>query len=90
MNFDKLKSYGIEPKINDLFSQLPDEAILSPADVALLLNRNKETVRRWCRLGKLPSYNWGGKYAICASDFKEFMKHSQNHNSYINFVGESG
>lgn len=63
--------------VNQKFEQIPDQMMLNPADISLLLNISKETVRRWCRTGKLESYNWGGKYVICASDFKEFLRNSK-------------
>jgi excisionase family DNA binding protein len=77
INYEKLKKRGMEPTLNKKFDQLPDEATLTPQDIALLLNLSKETIRRWCRTGKLPAYSWGGKYAVCSSDFKEFMRNSK-------------
>jgi len=76
-DYQKLKIRGMAPKLNRRFEQLADESTLSPQDVAILVNLSNETVRRWCRSGKLPSYNRGGKYAICTNDFKEFMLRSK-------------
>ncbi|WP_253514837.1 helix-turn-helix domain-containing protein [Peribacillus frigoritolerans] len=73
-----LKVFGLEPKLNELFCAIPDESVLTPNQIAALLVRSEETIRRWCRKGKLPAYNWGGKYVIMGSDFKEFMIASRN------------
>ncbi|MEK3977889.1 helix-turn-helix domain-containing protein [Psychrobacillus sp. FSL K6-2836] len=62
--------------IHDIFN-LPDEEILHPEDIALMINMHVESVRRWCRQGKLPSYNFGNKYVIVGEDFKTFMKRSK-------------
>jgi excisionase family DNA binding protein len=66
--------------INDQFKNIDDKAMLRPSEIAKLLRVHKETVRRWCRNGMLPAYNWGGKYVICGSDFKSFMQQSHNLN----------
>ncbi|MBY0098689.1 helix-turn-helix domain-containing protein [Mesobacillus maritimus] len=51
-----------------------DDAVLHAEDIAKLVNMHTESVRRWCRTGKLPSYNFAGKYIVVGSDFKEFMR----------------
>ncbi|PLT28201.1 helix-turn-helix domain-containing protein [Peribacillus deserti] len=73
-----LKKFGLEPKLHDLFCAIPDDSVLTPYQIASILVRSEETIRRWCRKGKLPAYNWGGKYAIMGSDFKIFMQTSHN------------
>lgn len=73
MNYELEKDLGLAPGLNKLFEAIPDETVLSPEDIAELLHRSKETVRRWCRTGRLPAYNFGGKYTILGNDFKEFM-----------------
>lgn len=54
-----------------------DEAILHPEDIAEVVNMHVESVRRWCRQGKLPSYSFGNKYIIVGEDFKNFMKRAK-------------
>ncbi len=63
-------------KIHEIF-ELPDEEILNPEDIAVLVGMHVESVRRWCRQGKLPSYCFGNKYIIVGEDFKIFMKRSK-------------
>lgn len=75
MDYQLEKKLRLAPSLNKLFNAIPDESVLSPEDIAELLQRSKETVRRWCRTGKLPAYNFGGKYTILGNDFKEFMLH---------------
>lgn len=65
-----------EVKINGIF-EVEDEAILHPEDISQLVNMHVESVRRWCRQGKLPSYSFGNKYVIVGEDFKNFMKRSK-------------
>ncbi|TVY10671.1 helix-turn-helix domain-containing protein [Paenibacillus cremeus] len=76
--YNLLIEMGLGSEINEKFKSIPDQTMLSPSAIAKMLNVHKETVRRWCREGKLPAYNWGGKYVICASDFKKFMELSKN------------
>ncbi|WP_066061372.1 helix-turn-helix domain-containing protein [Neobacillus soli] len=78
MNYEFEKKLGLTPQLNKLFKAIPDESVLTPEDIAELLNRSKETVRRWCRKGKLPSYSFGGKYTILGNDFKKFMLDSHS------------
>lgn len=59
---------------------LPDEAILSPKDIAELLGRSNETIRRWCREGKLEAFGSGGYYMIKGWQFKEFLCKSHTRN----------
>lgn len=56
---------------------VPDNTILNPEDISKLLNMHVESVRRWCRQGKLVSYSFGNKYIITGSDFKKFMRNSK-------------
>lgn len=77
---DLLMELGMLREINAQFKKIDDNAMLHPKDIAQMLNVHKETVRRWCRSGILPAYNWGGKYVICGSDFKSFMHRSQSFN----------
>jgi excisionase family DNA binding protein len=48
--------------------------LLTPADVGPLLGRHPDTVRLWCRSGKLPSFNpGGGAYLIRRNDVAELV-----------------
>lgn len=60
-------------EIHKIFD-VQDDAVLHVEDIAVLVNMHVESVRRWCRTGKLPSYNFGNKYIVLGSDFKEFMR----------------
>jgi excisionase family DNA binding protein len=62
--------------LHDIF-EVPDSAILHPEDIADMTKMHVESVRRWCRSGKLSSYQFGGKYIIVGSDFKDFMRMSK-------------
>jgi excisionase family DNA binding protein len=59
-------------KLDPVFD-VPDDVVLNPASIAELLGVSEETVRRWCRAGKIPCYAPGGHYVIPGSAFKEFM-----------------
>ncbi|WP_047986080.1 helix-turn-helix domain-containing protein [Ornithinibacillus californiensis] len=72
MSKNQLTNYDI----HDIF-KITDEEILQPEDIANLINMHVESVRRWCRQGKLPSYNFGNKYIIVGEDFKNFMKRAK-------------
>ncbi|WP_433743291.1 helix-turn-helix domain-containing protein [Falsibacillus pallidus] len=76
------KELGFEPCIHPLFTNISDEEPLSPEKISEMLGISKETVRRWCRSGKLENYNFGGKYVIIGSDFKYFMKKSKSRKSF--------
>ncbi|MEK8130266.1 helix-turn-helix domain-containing protein [Paenibacillus filicis] len=77
--YTTLIELGMNEGINEEFEAIPDKTTLSPSNVAKMLNVSLETVRRWCRQDKIPSYSWGGKYVIKGSDFKEFMRRGRNH-----------
>jgi excisionase family DNA binding protein len=57
--------------------EVPDDSVLHIEDIAELTRMHKESVRRWCREGKMTSYCFGNKYLITGKDFKEFMKKSR-------------
>lgn len=61
----------------DLIFDVPDEMILHPEDISKLVGMHVESVRRWCREGKLESYCFGNKYIIVGEKFKEFMVRSK-------------
>lgn len=71
----------MSPKYSDLhslFRVIDDDAIFNPQDVAELLMVSLETVRRWCRTGKLTAYSFGGKYIIMGSDLKQLLLFAKN------------
>jgi excisionase family DNA binding protein len=78
MNSELEKELGFAPKIHPVFNNITDEEPLSPEKISEMLGVSKETVRRWCRTGKLPNYNFGGKYIIIGSDFKHFIFKSKS------------
>ncbi|MGX9134969.1 helix-turn-helix domain-containing protein [Rummeliibacillus sp. JY-2-4R] len=63
-------------KIHLLF-EIEDFEILHVEEIAQLTKMHVESVRRWCRSGKLPSYQFGGKFIVTGSDFKDFIKRSK-------------
>lgn len=63
-----------EPKLHPMFESIPDDMALSPDVIAEMLNLSAESIRRWCRTGQLPNYNFGNKFIIMGSDFKEHLK----------------
>lgn len=57
--------------------QVDDNEILHVEEIAKLTKMHTESVRRWCRSGKLPSYQFGGKFIVTGNDFKDFMSRSR-------------
>lgn len=62
--------------IHQIF-EVADDAVLCPDEIASMLGFHIESVRRWCRDGKIDCYSFGGKYVIIGSDFKAFMDRSR-------------
>ncbi|NRD80144.1 helix-turn-helix domain-containing protein [Bacillus sp. BRMEA1] len=62
--------------IHSIF-EVADDAVLTPEEISEIVGFHSETVRRWCRSGKLDCYNFGGKYVIVGSEFKAFMERSR-------------
>jgi excisionase family DNA binding protein len=56
---------------------VPDDTVLRIEDIAQLTSMHPESVRRWCREGKLSCYCFGKKYIIVGEDFKRFMIQSK-------------
>lgn len=63
-------------ELSPLFD-VPDDVILHIEDIADLVGMHPESVRRWCRDGKMVSYCFGNKYIVVGQDFKSFMKASR-------------
>lgn len=77
MNPQIEKELGFTPVLHPVFQNITDDEPLSPEVISEMLGVSKETVRRWCRTGKLPNYNFGGKYVILGSDFKNYVIQSK-------------
>jgi len=73
MNFEKEKKMGLAPDIHPMFANIHDDLVMTPEDVSHLTGMSVQSVRRWCRDGKVDCYNFGGKYMIVGKDFKAFM-----------------
>lgn len=63
---------GIGDVLPPYFYLIDDEGMYSPGEIAELISVSHETVRRWCRGGKITTYGIG-HYKIQGSDFKQFM-----------------
>jgi excisionase family DNA binding protein len=63
-------------EIHSMF-EVSDDVVLHVETIAEMVGMTQETVRSWCRSGKLPSYQFGKKYIITGEDFKEFMRMSR-------------
>ncbi|WP_177245805.1 helix-turn-helix domain-containing protein [Paenibacillus sp. BC26] len=75
-NYRLERELGLSTELNPLFDAIPNETLFSPSQVAELLNKSNETVRRWCRQEKLKSYCQGG-YIIVGNDLKDFLQRSK-------------
>jgi excisionase family DNA binding protein len=60
-------------KIPRAFDMVDDEIYLTPIEIAEVLEVSEETVRRWCRQGKLKVVSPTGRYKILGTDLKEFL-----------------
>lgn len=69
--------FGISPEINNSFIRsIPDDQLLTPADVSNITGLSARQIRRYCENGQLRSYCFGRKYVIYGVDFKSYMKES--------------
>lgn len=59
-------------KIPRIFDMVNDDLYLTSADIAEIMAVNEETVRRWCRTGKLRVLSPAGRYKVLGADLKEF------------------
>ena len=78
INYELNKELGFETNLHPMFEQIEDDRVMSPEEISDLLGLSKETVRRWCRTGKLQNYNFGGKYIIVGSDFKDLLRKTKS------------
>ncbi|WML45397.1 helix-turn-helix domain-containing protein [Neobacillus sp. PS3-40] len=56
-----------------LYVDFEDNEIFTPEKIATMWGFHPETVRSWCRTGKIKSHKWNGKYAISGKDFKDYI-----------------
>lgn len=75
-------------QIHPSFQNIPDDMSLQLEEISSLVGMHIESVRRWCRSGKLKSYKFGMKYTVKGSDFKDFMKRSLVKPSYQQMLEE--
>jgi excisionase family DNA binding protein len=78
MDYNIEKELGLVPEIHPVFKNVHDDEPLNPEKIAEMLGVSVETVRRWCRTGKLANYNFGGKYVVLGSDFKTYMLNAKS------------
>ena len=48
------------------------EGLISCTDVAKITGRDKETVRKWCREGRLPAFKVGKDWLVRVKDLTEY------------------
>uniref|UniRef100_UPI00403F5BCB helix-turn-helix domain-containing protein n=1 Tax=Paenibacillus sp. FSL E2-0201 TaxID=2954726 RepID=UPI00403F5BCB len=61
---------------NSFIRSIPDDALLTPADISNITGLSTRQIRRYCEKGQLRSYCFGRKYVIYGVDFKSYMKES--------------
>ncbi|MFC7685788.1 helix-turn-helix domain-containing protein [Ureibacillus sp. GCM10028918] len=82
-----IKELGLQPSIEQ-FEFIPDDWVLTPIDVANLTGMSAITIRRWCREGKIPSYQFQRKYVITGKEFKKFLKRAKIQSKFIRRMKE--
>ncbi|WP_142383732.1 helix-turn-helix domain-containing protein [Peribacillus deserti] len=75
------KRLGWDEDIHEIFN-VDDDQVLTVDMISDMTKMSVETVRRWCRSGKLSSYQFGGKYIVVGTDFKHFMRASRRAMGY--------
>lgn len=51
-----------------------EEKFLTVQEIAVKLGFAYITIYGWVKSGKIPSYNWNGRYRILERDFQAFVK----------------
>lgn len=59
-------------ELPELIRSMDDDLRLSPSDIAAVLSKSPETVRRWIRTGRLRSIS-PNRYVIEGKDLKLFL-----------------
>lgn len=57
----------------EIIEMIDDDMILTPKDVSELIGKSAETVRRWCRSGKLQTLGGPGHFRISGKALKRFI-----------------
>jgi len=78
---------NVSSNLHNIFN-VEDDTVLHVEDIAELVNMHVESVRRWCRSGKLASYNFGNRYIVLGSDFKSFMRQAKVKARWEQILGE--
>jgi len=60
-------------ELPEIIEMIDDDMVLTPKDVSELIGKSSETVRRWCRTGKLKTLGGYGHFRISGKEFKKFM-----------------
>ena len=47
------------------------ERVFTSTEVAKMVDRDKETVRRWCREGRLPAFKIGAEWLVREEDLPQ-------------------
>lgn len=55
-----------------IINELDDEIVFTTRNISNLISVSEETVRRWCRSGKLKTVSPFGHFKIRGYDFKKF------------------
>jgi predicted urease superfamily metal-dependent hydrolase len=58
---------------HDLLDLIQDSDVFTPKQIAELVNKDVETVRRWCRSGKLATIGGLGHYKVSGRELKRFL-----------------
>lgn len=80
INDEVIKELGLQPSI-ELFEFIRVDWVLTPNDVANLTGMGVITIRRWCREGKILSYQF--QYVITGKESKKFLKGSKIQSKFI-------
>lgn len=66
------KKLGSEHELPSYYEFIMDEQVLTPEEISSAIGVHKETVRRWCREGKVRSESFG-HYRIRGIELKKFL-----------------
>lgn len=69
----KEKANEFEDSLPRVFDLIDDDVVLNISEIAQLLGKSEETVRRWCRDGKIRLFMPVGGYTILGADLKDFL-----------------
>ena len=69
---DYIKMAGSERFLPEYYRVIADERVLTPEEISSAIGVHTETVRRWCRDGKIHSESFG-HYKIKGIELKRFL-----------------